>query len=156
MDSLVTHKTIPGHPNYSAGDDGTIWRNRCSGLKRMKDWVHRGYRCIYLRIGKGKRRMFSVHALIAKTFLGPQPAGTEVCHNNGIKTDCRAENLRWGTKLDNHLDRVKHGSSQLIPGAGAGNKSFRWTAGKMRKLTPANFAYIVSMKGIVTQKDLAK
>lgn len=53
-----------------------------------------------------------VHRIVCEAFYGPCPKGMEVAHNNGIRTDNRAENLRWCTRKENHKDKCKHGTSQ--------------------------------------------
>lgn len=50
-----------------------------------------------------------VHQLIALTFLGPCPDGYEILHENGIPTDNRICNLRYGTGTENILDVYKDG-----------------------------------------------
>ena len=50
-----------------------------------------------------------VHILVAEAFLGERPNGYYVCHNNGIPTDNRVENLRYGTPHSNSLDTIRHG-----------------------------------------------
>lgn len=51
-----------------------------------------------------------VHILVAEAFLGERPDGYYVCHNNGIPTDNRVENLRYGTPRSNSLDTIRHGN----------------------------------------------
>ena len=51
-----------------------------------------------------------VHRLVIEAFIGPCPDGMECCHNNGDPADNRLLNLRWGTRSDNNLDRVRHGT----------------------------------------------
>jgi hypothetical protein len=51
-----------------------------------------------------------VHQLVLEAFVGPRPRGMESCHNNGNQTDNRLVNLRWDTKSENNLDRVRHGT----------------------------------------------
>lgn len=57
----------------------------------------------------GEYRHWAVHQLVAVAFIGECPEGMETCHNNGIASDNRAENLRYGTKSENALDQVRHG-----------------------------------------------
>lgn len=52
-----------------------------------------------------------VHRLIAETFLGPCPEGMEVRHLNGDPADNRLENLTYGTRRENLLDRERHGTN---------------------------------------------
>ena len=59
----------------------------------------------------GKNFKRSVHVLVLETFVGPRPDGFDACHNNGLRTDNRPENLRWGTKAENQHDRIAHGTS---------------------------------------------
>ena len=52
-----------------------------------------------------------VHRLMLEAFVGPCPDGMESCHNNGIRSDCRLENIRWDTISANQMDKVGHGTS---------------------------------------------
>lgn len=54
-----------------------------------------------------------VHHLVAAAFLGPRPVGLDVCHNNGICTDNRLENLRYDTRSANIRDAVEHGTHYM-------------------------------------------
>jgi len=64
-----------------------------------------GYRNVTIR-----GRSLYVHRLVASAFHGPPPEGCVVCHNNGDKSDNRAENLRWDTPAGNIRDQEKHGT----------------------------------------------
>ena len=50
--------------------------------------------------------------MVLETFVGERPCKYDACHNNGIKSDCRLENLRWDTRSNNHKDKIKHGTYQ--------------------------------------------
>lgn len=63
-----------------------------------------GYRSVEIA---GRTR--HVHALVAEAFIGPRPDGLHVLHRNGAKLDCREENLRYGTPLENNQDSIRHG-----------------------------------------------
>lgn len=68
-----------------------------------------GYLLVYA-YGRGeKRRNRFVHQLVAEAFLGPRPPNMDVRHLNGIKTDCRAVNLAYGSRSRNMFDLVEHG-----------------------------------------------
>ncbi|MGC5028163.1 NUMOD4 motif-containing HNH endonuclease [Tsukamurella sp. DT100] len=58
----------------------------------------------------GRRWNAKVHVLVAAAFYGPRPEGMETRHLDGDPTNNRVENLRYGTRSENHLDRVLHGT----------------------------------------------
>lgn len=58
----------------------------------------------------GTQRTVTVHSIICHAFHGPRPPGLEVCHSNGIESDNRASNLRWGTHAENEADKFLHGT----------------------------------------------
>lgn len=70
---------------------------------------HSGYLQLTLGDG-GKGRRYYVHRLVLEAFVGPAPEGHEACHNNGVPSDNRLENLRWGTRGENNRDAVAHGT----------------------------------------------
>jgi hypothetical protein len=88
----------------------TAFGERLYGGKVLSPFVHlNGYLTVNLTIA-GKRKQYSVHRLIAETFLGQCPNAMECCHNNGVTTDNKIENLRWDTPKNNHADKIKHGT----------------------------------------------
>lgn len=50
-----------------------------------------------------------VHTAVLLAFVGERPEGLEACHNNGIPSDNRLENLRWDTRSSNRRDTILHG-----------------------------------------------
>jgi hypothetical protein len=58
----------------------------------------------------GEQRTYSVHVLIARTFIGPRPEGLVLRHRNGDRRDNRASNLCYGTQSENIHDSVTHGT----------------------------------------------
>lgn len=69
----------------------------------------RGYRAVNM-CREGKQRSAMVHRLVTSAFVGPCPAGMEVCHKNGDPSDNRLANLRYGTSSENKRDSVRHGT----------------------------------------------
>jgi len=126
MAGIKIWKKIPGYPNYSASNHGDIRRD-IGGKGTEAGKIHkgtinsRGYLTVKLYRGNvGKT--YTVHALIALTFIGPRPDGLEVCHFNDIKDDNRLGNLIYGTpKLNAHHAKLNgrtrqgetHGLSKL-------------------------------------------
>jgi len=51
-----------------------------------------------------------VNRLVLETFCGSQPH-KQTRHLNGVKTDNRISNLKWGTAAENAEDRIRHGTA---------------------------------------------
>jgi hypothetical protein len=58
----------------------------------------------------GRQRSREVHRLVLETFRGARPEGMECCHNDGVKTNNRLDNLRWDTRSSNQRDKRQHGA----------------------------------------------
>lgn len=66
----------------------------------------------YLKVmlcANGKRKLISVHRLIAMTFLEDYKTNLQVNHKNGIKTDNRVDNLEMVTPSENIRHSFKNG-----------------------------------------------
>lgn len=59
----------------------------------------------------GRHVSAKVHILVARAFHGRCPNGLETRHLDGIRANCRATNLRYGTSEENGADKVNHGTS---------------------------------------------
>lgn len=70
-----------------------------------------GHHKVQLRMN-GYYEEHLIHRLVMLVFVGPCPEGQEVCHKNGNGVDNRLSNLRYGTRSQNQLDRVRHGTHQ--------------------------------------------
>ncbi|VWX51803.1 HNH endonuclease [Novosphingobium sp. 9U] len=110
--AIFTCLPIPGHPGYFADDLGNIYTNKRGKLKKLIPALDRSNG--YLKVNiyeQGRRRNRYVHHLIALTFIGERPAGLLVCHNpDPRKTNNRAENLVYQTRLDNAADSIRDGT----------------------------------------------
>lgn len=123
-------KPIPGYEgHYEASNHGRIRsvsrlnvtsRLRVDGspiVERRKS-VMRSFRLnpagYYLvNLSKdGVRKTLAVHVLICSTFHGERPSRMHnAAHNDGVPTNCRADNLRWATYKENLADRHAHGTA---------------------------------------------
>lgn len=110
---------VPGYEGYYEVSD----QGRVRGLRRV-DSLGRPRRALifspvrhpvggHMRVTlrrDGARRTFSVHRLVMAAFVGPAPEGREVCHNDGDPGHNALDNLRYDTRSENQLDRVRHGT----------------------------------------------
>lgn len=58
----------------------------------------------YHRVGLSKEakvRWFTVHSLVAGSFIGPRPKGLEINHRDGVKLNNHPVNLEYVTRQDN-------------------------------------------------------
>ena len=115
-------RPIPGYEGwYEVSDAGRVRSlDRYVDYKTGQRVLHRGktlknqqfqatgYPFVNLwKDGKGSPR--TVHSLVMEAFVGPRGKGMEVCHENGVRTDNRLKNLRYGTSRENNLDIIRHG-----------------------------------------------
>ena len=70
-----------------------------------------GYVTVYIkRDGDETSSSQHVSHLCAAAFIGPKPSPKHcVLHANDVRTDNRAENIRWGTRAENISDAVRNG-----------------------------------------------
>lgn len=124
----VEYRDVPGFPGYRVGDDGSVWScwrhhpvpgvRGGSVVRPDGDWrrmapgrSHRGHlRVVLHRNGKSYNR--SVHRLVLEAFVGPCPRGMQCRHFPDRNPENNAlANLRWGTHMENTLDRSVHGTT---------------------------------------------
>lgn len=104
--------------------EGERWVDVPNSLIKVSDYGRvigeKGYfleRIIYrrrlVRVRRGVKS--SVARLVLEAFVGPSN-GLWALHNNGIKTDDRLTNLRWGTAEENCKDRDTHLGGYQVKG----------------------------------------
>lgn len=105
-----------------------------------------GYMMVSLSSNGRKRAYKTVHRIVAEAFIGGCD-GLDVCHNNGIRSDNRIENLRVDTRSGNMKDTIKHGTSNRGERCGSNKhsanviKSFRETAHNYKSVSEAARAH---------------
>lgn len=143
-------KPIPDYEAlYEVSNKGRVRRlagtPQCHNNRLRKLKQTRGYSYVSLRReGKGKNRY--VHHLVLAAFEGTIPAGHEVNHKNGIKTDNRLENLEYVTHSQNELH-----SFRVL-----GNMACHGEAHPSAKLTAKNVRQIRKLIGTISNRALAR
>ena len=149
----VEYRIVTEWPAYRVGDDGSIWTRwrKGPGADLSGDWKPMnpttdddGYRRVDLNAGGGKSRTRKVSVLVCEAFHGPAPAGLVCRHRNGHCTDDRADNLVWGTTLENTNDRREHGT--IVSGDRHGKT----------KLSESQIAELLTLQGTMIQREAAE
>jgi hypothetical protein len=96
-------RPVVGYPRFEVSDRGDV-RNLRTG-RTLKAYDAAGY--LQIAVWGG---CFRVHRAVTEAFHGTPEPGAEACHVNGDSLDNRACNLRWGTRSENVLDEVAHGT----------------------------------------------
>jgi hypothetical protein len=114
-------RPVKGEPDYEVSSTGRV---RCVAVRRYLkpgDIVsshvgNNGY--VSVSLNQWPR---TVHRLVCAAFHGDAPPNRrEVAHNNGRKTDNRAENLRWASRVENCADVKIHGTENAPKGQAHG------------------------------------
>ena len=86
--------------------DGLAKKNKCivSDCSKLPD----GYRALGMRLD-GVRASLKSHRLSYELFVGPIPAGFNVCHTCDNRECCYTRHLFLGTQRDNVLDAIAKG-----------------------------------------------
>ena len=118
-------KNIPNYKGYRVSNLGRVksldrtinqrgWKNKNTLYKKdIKGRMLRPGRNTkhgHVTVALGRGNSISVHVLVMRAFKGPCPKGKEVLHGNGIANDNRLCNLRYGTRSENNIDSLKHGT----------------------------------------------
>lgn len=111
-------KPIAGWPSYFVDESGRVWTTRAwrsspeGTLREMHPSIgSHGYRNATLCRGTEKQT-FTIHSLIAATFLAPSLPGQEhLRHLDGNKLNNASTNLAWGTRQENAADSFRHGTA---------------------------------------------
>lgn len=102
-------RSVPGYEGfYEVSDHGRLKSLR-RGVLMSQSISSNGYYHNQFWVN-GKAQTVYAHHLVAAAFIGPRPAGLDVCHANGNKLDNRLENLRYDTRQANINEMVGHGT----------------------------------------------
>lgn len=70
------------------------------------------YLHVTLSLGAGVKVQQAVHRLVLEAFTGACPAGMEALHRDDDPTNNGLSNLRWGTHIENTVDKISNGGQQ--------------------------------------------
>jgi hypothetical protein len=77
----------------------------------------------------------TVHRLVCRAFHGePRAPHREAAHLDGVRTNCRADNLQWVGKVQNHFHMRAHGTHP----AGERHGAAKLTAAQVREIRSAH------------------
>lgn len=120
---MTERRKVPGYENYEVDSDGRVfsfqngeWTNKKLSLGKNGYYWTTLWR-------DGIRRDFYAHHLVLECFVGPRPEGCEALHKDGVRTNNRRGNLRWGTRAENVADMLRHGTATI----GSKNKQAKLT-----------------------------
>ncbi len=104
---MTSWKKIVGYEEYEVSDTGEVRRD---GKILRKQNNKRGQHTVSLS-KNGRVKTLTVSRLVAKAFLQQEPGKNVVCHkdNNPLNND--VSNLKWGTHIDNELDKITNGTT---------------------------------------------
>ena len=108
-------RPIPGCPTYFLALSGDVYRERRwpSGvlrIQRISPWINGNDRVHVSLWVDGRQTIYSVHRLVALTFVGCEPfPGAIVRHLDGDHRNNIPANLAWGTYAENSADKDRHG-----------------------------------------------
>lgn len=105
-----------------------------------------GYLTVTLTRPGADRYCAYVHDLVTAAFIGPKPAGEEVRHRDGVRANCAADNLHYGTRSSNALDRHEHGTMNQAHGE----------EHYFHKLTADDVRWIRANRGTMTQRAMGE
>lgn len=118
---MTEWRAVPSLPGFEVSDEGQVRSlDRTVTYRDGRNYFYRGQMKAqfpspagYPYIG-ARGRQWAVHRLVAEAFHGPCPEGmTLVRHLDGSRDNNTPDNLRWGTKSENALDSVAHGTHPL-------------------------------------------
>lgn len=109
---------VPGYEDlYEVSDLGRVrsfhrWGDGKRGdLRKLVTQKSSGHLQIALSGKDGRKKTFRVHQLVLLAFAGPCPDGLETLHGDGNPANNVLTNLRYGTRAENHQDRLRHGDN---------------------------------------------
>lgn len=102
MGKIIQKLEIPNHAGYYADLEGNIYNSKGHRLIPQPQGKYVG---VDLPVGHGKFKKFTVHRLIATTFIPNVDNKPQVNHKDGNKYNNSVVNLEWVTRSENQKHR---------------------------------------------------
>lgn len=105
-------KKIPGYSDYKVSNLG-----RVKSLKRNKERILSpglNGEYLYVQLSDGEQRIFLIHILVMKTFVGECPEGYEVNHIDLNKCNNKLKNLEYVTHIQNIVHSVLNNGRHFV------------------------------------------
>lgn len=105
--SRIEWKPIKDFPDYEISSYGQIIRVVArGGVKVGSILKSRSHNSGYLRVGLSRadikgQKMFTIHYLVARAFIGERPKGYHINHIDGVKINNHYSNLQYITPSEN-------------------------------------------------------
>jgi len=108
MATAMAWRVCTRYPRFEVSEYGDV---RLIGGRRLRGFIDFDGYIRYALTGAEGKRGVPAHQLVAEAFIGPRPTPDhEVAHENGSRIYCHFSNLRWSLSVDNHADRITHGT----------------------------------------------
>lgn len=111
IDAAEEWRPCPALGGYEVSSCGRV--RASSGRILAQGHDSDGYPTVTVSLGgdRAKRRTRRVHRLVCRAFHGePRAPHREAAHLDGVRSNCRADNLKWVGKIQNHSHRKAHGT----------------------------------------------
>jgi hypothetical protein len=119
LDAPEEWRPVPRHPAYEVSSLGRVRRVAAGPGVRPVPYILKqplcrdGYPNVTLYGADGQRR-YRTNRIVCEAFYGPPPSPAhQAAHNNGVRSDSRASNVRWATPSENMADCLNHGTHSL-------------------------------------------
>lgn len=103
----IDWREVPSRPGYMVSSLGQVWSPRSGRIIRGIAVGQMKYLCVDF----WKEGREYVHRMVCEAFHGPAAKGMQVRHLDGNPRNNRPDNLAWGTHIENHADKLKHGTN---------------------------------------------
>lgn len=106
-------KRIKGFKEYKIDEFGNVFSYKYKKERILKPYIYRGYK--YVNIMKNnKRDSFTIHRLVARTFINNKDNLPCVDHIDCNKSNNYFKNLRWVTVKQNSFYAKKNGLLKIV------------------------------------------